>query len=346
MGKLLKLTVRGGGISGFSKYRIPDSDNKKNISNIFLQSNYSAIGKTVNVVSESALEGIIYYLCGEVSKVSELKKNKILPEVSKMVRRAKFKILSENPDFEMFACRYDKVLTVVNSPNLNEITLQTSTAMHKHSAKELFSVFRTYDLGEIYRELYEDKNAVNGITPKDKAFSKKLDEVIANCNSLLKGNKSCSFYLKTKEKAQAAKTELKTISQNVFGLRAADLIVSPKVVEAWLLVLNRCKQNKSYREELESIRAGASFLCKTKKTWTEPKYVTTGVEYLFNVDYQVYIKDVPESIIQRLVEGPGMATWGKGGGIVEYVVLDNDNSPDELVDSIKYSLKEKIFLKD
>lgn len=320
----IKLSIRGGGLTGFSKYRKPESKS-------WLEKEWDKALKNDRkfiVLRETALRGIIHYLIGDTAKISTLS-NK---DVDAAIKTKK--VVSSKATFSMLSTRYKHSNAKNPSVNIRHLSLGDTQLSMSLSEKEIVKAFGTDNLSQIYdyinkndkstfvtvgdlikiKQLYNliDKNIIPNISnPKGKFWRKTSDRLIEFYND-------CFIKVNSGEKVVFAhKTK---VSKGFF---------TDKTVAVYELIVSRAISDLEYLQKMNV--ASTQFLCNTPKSkdWvpsTKVKYLTSGVDFLLKMDMEVYL-DISDELLQKMIQGPGSAFWAHNG-MVEWNIVAKDEIPE------------------
>lgn len=337
--KELKLSVKGGGLDGFScKYRRPDTNSRL----------FKTIGKELglnpkelslkykeedqmSLVRPQAIEGIILRLMGENNKVVDIhsaaKNHPLLKDVKKAMETVKFN-LTKKPYFEVVASRPQIMMTVDPGIKIDGLSLDSGKGLILFFKEQIISVFGNKTLGDIYDSIYKkEEEEYEKVTKEHIQLAK---ELISEFQSLSKKYSDLKIKMFSPTLERLAAISKTKVGDSVHCLKEYALTVD--VLKVHSEIAKALTGDKDLAVKLSEINSGALFP-KTSKDWTtEVKYVTHQPEMVLKFDFDMFLV-VSDEMHELIIGGDRMASFGRKGVVS---VVDDTDGKHEAVNELTY----------
>lgn len=339
--RVLKLSVRGGGLDFINKFKQPDIDSplvinrakQLNLEVGDLLKKLKTGEMLFSLVSETSKLGMLARLCGEDAKVSEImsSKGEYAKDLLKSAESAVFEPMSE-ASIEFFSKRYRKT-TSVNPSSPPTFCLSEIPGMTGLFHKEISEVLKTSHSPEVY-DLVWDQSETASLEksrdlPRVKILSELIEKIKDNFTKLdAKENTRCHAFVTDCANRLAVATESLTkeftpsVKIGEFNLNELTLSILEKIFAR----LSETKKSDYFYSQFMKMVNNGALIPKTCKSWySETPLTTSGCSWSLKFDFNMYVQ-VSEEIYAALLNGPQLASFAHAG-VVSATAVDEIDMP-------------------
>lgn len=331
----VKITFRGGGITGFGKYKKPEKGDAHPV--ILSQwSECEKNGEPFKILRDEALKGVLCYLSGYVDKISNINDTEIDQAIA-----SKKVFVSSAPFFDFMTTRYRSSNAKYPSVNMKGLTLDNAKDSMRLCKAEISQVFGTNDLETIYNIV----NSKAPVTQTVQATHIKTAQSILFITSNLPGK----FWKKTTERI----VDFIQWAQNASQLSPPGLLkhktasagfFTEDTLKVYDLIAQKAAKDTMFVSDMQD--ASLTFLPSTPQSkdyvdlkTNPPEYLTSGAAFLLKCDFDVFLT-VSGDLLKKMTLGPGSAFWGHGG-VVEFSLVNEDEIPVDTAKDVVYNIPVK-----
>jgi hypothetical protein len=358
----LIIAVRGGGVMlKISRDGCID-DPQKNTTILTPRGRGSKSDRVLNVVNQSAIRGMLHFLCGEKASIHDeygSKPNVVDPDIEVALDGAVVKQVMP-PFVSTFFARRDQIhkgsnlITESQVPD-RVLCWEVANADVKFLKSELQAVTKESSLQAI-NQVFQAATRDSPLPPLKKMISTKIvnemdrtglsgkirlflesvrqDSSVAERVLTVKNpEKETAAEKAASAEKDAAKKRLKKYSGVLYKLAVA--------------CARRSTKDKNFRARLKyqvnEIKTGSwsSFTAPgLTKNWIQKKHwtgVRGGPRHLVMADFDIYLK-ISEDLSNRIQKGPMIASWGKEGVAVAQLIAGHIGEADGPSDDISITL--------
>lgn len=309
----IKLQFRGGGVTGFDKFR-------KNEEMFGKWSEVKEKGG-YDLLTKSALKGVLCYLAGEIERVSEISDSDVDGAIESR------KVEPIDTWFEFMTTRYKS--TTAKNPNIigfDELTLDDAKSGMVLCKSVIQKHFGTDNLSEIEKRNNIKNLPTVALSPVEIARA----HTVLN---LVKANLSGKFWKSVEKK-------LEDYTNWVPTPKGSPLVkgwMPDETLSVYEEIVNMAINNPAFEGEMN--KSSLTFLPMTPQpkdyAGVSPSFGTSGVGYMQKSDFNVFL-EVSSDLLERLKVGPGSAFWGHKG-LVEWTEVLKDEIPVDAPRELSYS---------